>query len=145
MPSPTPIGKEKESLETENAQLRARIEELEHPAQDLPFHAFDTADRLARGFTYALVEELQTGVDSINAMANKFFGKSPKEHYEQRSNVLSDLASGLAQGAHEALNIPRRAMDRFFTAFHEEQNGGRAQKEPPEAEETTPEEKSKTA
>jgi len=66
-----------ESLEAENAWLRARVTELEQPSRSV-----------LRGFTDAVVEALETGLESgvngINVFADGVFGQSTKSQREAR-------------------------------------------------------------
>jgi hypothetical protein len=93
-------GRSQSSLEAENARLRARIRELESRysdrrtdeydepwrrrhseetedrVRDIPSHAADTMERLARGLTHAFVEQLQSSVDAMHAVADEILGAS---------------------------------------------------------------------
>jgi hypothetical protein len=93
-------GRSRESLEAENARLRARIRELESRysdrraneydepwrrrrreetedrVRDIPSHTADSLERLTRGLTYAFVEQLQSGVDALNVVADEILGPS---------------------------------------------------------------------
>lgn len=83
-------SRSQESVEAENARLKARITELERerfdddaPRQnrvrsesrfsDISSHAARTADNVTRGMVYAFIEQLQSGVDVMNTIADEFF------------------------------------------------------------------------
>lgn len=85
-------SRSQESVEAENARLKARITELERerfyddaPRQsrtrsesrfsDVSSHAARTADNVTRGMVYAFIEQLQSGVDVMNTIADEFFSE----------------------------------------------------------------------
>ena len=150
------------SLEAENARLRARVRELESKGsekpgegpgksshwsrleaaedrvRDIPEHAYDTVNRLARGITSAQTEYVQGSLDSVNALLDEVFsrtrkgGKSSAASGEADSSPLdaprelaTDVASGIVECLHRALETPLRAVDRFFDAYYEEGEAGR--------------------
>lgn len=132
-----------ESVEAENARLKARIKELETerfdddvPAargnrersefrfRDVSSHAARTADNVTRGLVYAFIEQLQSGVDVMNTIAEEVFAESRARRRGADFSSDEDIrpseerrfavTSGLAEGIHESLNIPHRVAKRFF-------------------------------
>jgi hypothetical protein len=131
------MSRSQESLEAENARLKGRITELESerfeedvPAArrnrersenffgDVSSHAARTADNVTRGLVYAFIEQLQSGVDVMNTIADEIFGESRSRR--RGADVSSDeekrsaAMSGLAEGIHKSLEIPHRVAKRFF-------------------------------
>jgi hypothetical protein len=163
-----------QALEAENERLRARIKELESELsggedtssrrryrtrrtrrlseetedsiRDIPSHAIDELDRLARGFSYAVAENLRSTSDVINGFADEVFGRRGERRsvsrtrrsryedereqdreYESESDrdqvstaSVDEVLAGVATGIHESLDMPRRVIERFFDAYEEE-------------------------
>jgi hypothetical protein len=129
-----------ESVEAENARLKARIRELESDRfdedapsarrnrersenrfSDVSSHAARTADNLSRGVFYALIEQMQSGVDVMNTIADEVFGESRTRRRDSNSDEdtrsndrRSSVTSGIVEGIHESLEIPHRVAKRFF-------------------------------
>jgi hypothetical protein len=135
-------SRSQESVEAENARLKARIKELElerfdddtprrYPERsenrfsDVSSHAARTADNVSRGMVYAFIEQLQSGVDVMNTIADEFFSEARTRRRDAGLSTAEDLrsddeerrstlSSGLAEGIHESLEIPHRMARRFF-------------------------------
>ncbi len=105
----------KETLETENQRMRARIKELESKLAErgegdstsprrsrgsrtrpvspeteerlrsIPGHARDEIDRLARGLSYAAAEHLRATSDVINSFADEFFARNAETRTHKSS------------------------------------------------------------
>jgi len=155
-----------ESLEAENARLRSRIRELqselgerretesgstrrsrtrrtrriseetEDSLRDIPDHAMDELDRLARGFSYAAAEHFRSASDVINRFADEMFRGRPERRSESETrresesdldreedrlvDYTDDTLAGIAGGVHESIEMPRRVIERFFDAYEED-------------------------
>jgi predicted metal-dependent phosphoesterase TrpH len=123
----------RESLEAENARLRARVRELEsrssegrtdatggsarwhrwEEAEDrvraIPDHAFDTVNRLARGLASAHAEYLQASLDATNAflddiVARSRTGRKASSTSEDAVESSRELAADVASGIVECIH-----------------------------------------
>lgn len=113
----------KESLETENQRMRARIKELESKLAEkgdvdstasrrsrsfrrpmvspetedrlrsIPDHARGELDRLARGLSYAAAEHLRATSDVINSFADEFFARTAERRSDSRARRSSNRAT----------------------------------------------------
>jgi hypothetical protein len=121
----------RESLEAENARLRARLralesrgsairEEEEGPSggdrRDVADRAQNIPSRLARGLTYSLVEGMQASVDVLNVFADQVF-RSPRSSRRtaddsDRVDARQDRNSDLDTEPDLAEDTERRPADR---------------------------------
>lgn len=143
--SDEPSSRSYESLEAENARLRARIRDLESKrshgddygrrrrnrtsaedrVRDLPSHASDAADRLTRGLTYAFAEHLQSGVDALTAVADEVFGGPRSGRTTSDRSYTDEPGENHAKSDHENEDDAddRRSGDRISDAMSDLAHG----------------------
>jgi hypothetical protein len=123
-------------------------DETEDLLRDLPSHSIDEIDRLARGLTYALEENIRSMADVVSALADRIFSQ-PTERYrrgsyrssqarrhqeddrddsrERESTITADdLAAGIADSVHESLAAPGRVIRRFWEAYETDEEENRS-------------------
>jgi len=146
--NPQPAGANA-ALASENERLRVRIKELESESprepetgssrrrsstgrtrklspetkdriSDIPNHATDEMEKLARAVSYATAEHIRSTSDVLNSFADEVFKRGARRDSEGDTTLTDDVMAGVASAFHESLDTPRRVIERFFDAYQEE-------------------------
>lgn len=129
-----------EDDEPRPAKYRRAANEATTVATELPVRVMDEVAKLARGFTYAYLEQLRVAGDVLQTFADEVIlrnrpqtsrsrsrsaGNGESEEYRRptmtglASSLPADLASGYFRALNRSLDIIGDSVDRFSEVYHE--------------------------
>ena len=130
--------------ETENAKLRARIEELEGQLKakekssskddsptkrasdswsDASRTKRDSAHRMVRGLTLASIESFRLFADTVSSFADGVVSRNnAREHKTTRdliTNLPADIIGSFADSVSDFVEIPAKTAEKYTSAYRE--------------------------
>lgn len=113
-------AQERREREHERRERAPATPQLSDTVRDVSARTYDETNRLVRGITLAHLEGFRAVADVLGAFADEMARRNPPEDRNAMINLGPDMVYAGAEAISRAVDVPRRAVNRFAEAYREE-------------------------